>query len=502
MTPEQAYEKLEAHSKETAHLGSAIGLLHWDQSTYIPAKGHAHRADQLAALAGILHRMITDPNVGEWLAAAEGTDFTSDPISPQAVNVREWRRSYDRAVKIPERLASELARAAAEGRSAWEKARPENDWDTFRPYLERLVALKREQAEVLGYENEPYDALLDYYEQGETARNLGPLFARLRAPLVDLLERIKASAIGAEASLGGLVFPVADQKAFATDVARKIGYDLKGGRLDESAHPFTLGVGPGDVRITSRYSEHLFGEGFFAVIHESGHAIYHQGLPAEHWGTPISRPISLGINESQSRLWENMVARSLPFWRYLYPRAREKFPSLRDLSLATFYRAVNDVRPSLIRVEADEVTYNLHILLRFELEIRLIRGDLEVRSLPEAWNEKMHTYLGLTPPDYASGVMQDVHWSSGSIGYFPTYTLGNLYAAQFMDKVTQDLGDLGALMESGYFGPLLQWLRQKIHSQGSRYRPKELIRHVTGEDLNPKYLLHYLEGKYAPMYGL
>jgi len=491
-----------ARSRETAHLGSAMGLLHWDMSTYIPAKGHAHRADQLAALAGILHRMVTDPVIGEWLAAVEGTDLTSDPISAQAVNVREWRRSYDRAVKIPERLASELARAAAEGRSVWERARPENDWDSFSPYLERLVALKREQAEVLGYENAPYDALLDYYEQDETARNLESVFERLHRPLVDLLDRIKASAVETEPFIGDVVFPVADQKAFAIDVARKIGYDLEAGRLDESAHPFTLGVGPGDVRITARYSEHLFGEGFFAVIHESGHAMYHQGLPVEHWGTPICHPISLGINESQSRLWENLVARSLPFWRYLYPRAREKFPSLKDVSLATFYRAINDVRPSLIRVEADEVTYNLHVLLRFELEVRLIRGDLEVRDLPHAWNEKMQAYFGLTAPDYASGVMQDVHWSGGSIGYFPTYTLGNLYAAQFMDKAKQDLGGHGALMASGDFGPLLEWLRENIHSQGSRYRPKELIRHVTGEDLNPSYLIDYLEQKYAPLYGL
>lgn len=502
MTPEQAYEKLVARSRETAHLGSAMGLLHWDMSTFIPAKGHAHRADQLASLAGILHRMVTDPVTGEWLSAVEGTHVISDPISAQAVNVREWRRSYDRAVKIPERLASELARAAAEGRSVWERARPANDWDSFRPYLERLVALKREQAEVLGYENEPYDALLDDYEQDETARNLESVFERLHQPLVDLLDRIKTSAIESKPCIDDLVFPVADQKAFAIDVARKIGYDLEAGRLDESAHPFTLGVGPGDVRITARYSEHLFGEGFFAVIHESGHAMYHQGLPAEHWGTPMCRPISLGINESQSRLWENLVARSLPFWRYLYPKAREKFPFLKDVSLATFYRAINDVRPSLIRVEADEVTYNLHVLLRFELEVRLIRGDLEVRALPDAWNEKMQAYFGMTPPDYASGVMQDVHWSGGSIGYFPTYTLGNLYAAQLMDKAKQDLGDHGALMESGDFGTLLRWLREKIHSQGSRYRPNELIRHVTGQDLNPSYLIDYLETKYAPLYGL
>lgn len=500
MTPEQAYEKLVKHGKEAAYLASAVGLLNWDQSTYIPARGHAHRANQLGALAGILHRMIADPAIGEWLAAIEGTSLVSDPQSIHAVNVRGWRRSYDRAVKIPERLATELATAAAQGRSAWERARPENDWGGFRPYLERLVTLKREQAEALGYESEPYDALLDYYEEAETASNIESLFAQLRPALVNLLDRIRASAVRAEPLAA--VFPVPHQKELAIEVVRRMGYDLDAGRVDESAHPFTQGVGPGDVRITARYSEHLFNEGFFAVLHEAGHAMYHQGLPLEHWGTPMCRPASLGVNESQSRFWENLVGRSLHFWRYLYPKARDKFPSLHDVSLANFYHAINEVMPSLIRVEADEVTYNLHVLLRFELEVELIRGDLPVRSLPEAWNEKIHRYLGLTVPDYANGVIQDVHWSTGSIGYFPTYTLGNLYGAQFVQRIEQDLGDFGALMEAGDFGAILGWLRENIHSQGTRYRPRELVRHVTGEDLTPRYLVEYLERKYAPLYGL
>ncbi len=300
----------------------------------------------------------------------------------------------------------------------------------------------------------------------------------------------------------GRSFPIADQRAFAIEVAKQIGYDFRGGRLDVSAHPFTIGIGPGDVRITTRYSENDLSEAFFSTMHEAGHAIYHQGLPLEHWGTPFCRPISLGVNESQSRMWENLVARSLPFWEHFYPQAQARFTSLENVQVKDFYFLVNEVVPSLIRTEADEVTYNLHILLRFELEVLISRGDLDVEDLPTAWNEKMEAYLGLTPPDYALGVMQDVHWSSGSIGYFPTYTLGNLYSAQFFARAEQDLGNLSDQMARGEFAQLREWLRDKIHSQGSRYLPKDLVRTVTGEGLNPGCLIDYLERKYITVYRL
>ena len=502
MRPDQAYEQLSEHGKQLAYLGSAIAVLDWDQRTQIPPKGHAHRVNQLACLAGMRHRMITDPIVGECLSAIEGSESVRDPESVQAVNVRWWRRYYDRAVKIPEKLAVALSRAAAEGQSVWERARPANDWDLFKPYLERIVTLKREEAQAVGYEQEPYDALLDVYEVGETARNLEPIFERLRKPLVELIGRIQArSEQGASAAVHGL-FPIADQRSFSLEVARQIGYDLEAGRLDISAHPFTTGIGPGDVRITTRYSQNYFNEAFFAVIHEAGHAIYHQGLPLEHWGSPICRPISLGVNESQSRMWENMVARSEAFWSHFYPNAQSRFTSLAEVPLSTFLLAVNEVKPSLIRVEADEVTYNLHILLRFELEVALLRGDIQASDLPEAWNDKMLKYLGLTPPDYAQGVMQDVHWSSGSIGYFPTYTLGNLYAAQFFHRAKSDLGDLDSFISRGEFEPLLEWLRKNIHSQGSTYLPRELLVRTTGEDLNPGFLIDYLENKYGVLYGV
>jgi carboxypeptidase Taq len=502
MLSTEAYEKLCTHSRATAYVGSSIAVLGWDQRTQIPPKGHAHRVGQLTTLAKIRHGMATDPVIGELLGMVEGTDLTADPVAVSAVNIREWRRSYDRAVKIPEDLAVALAHAGAEGQSVWERARPHNDWPLFNPYLERIVDLKRQQAEAVGYEQEPYDALLDDYEQGETARNLEGVFAGLRPALVALLERIKGAPRTGDASIRQRTFPIETQRAFSLMVARRMGYDLDAGRLDVSAHPFTTGIGPGDVRITTRYSEDSFNESFFSVIHETGHALYHQGLPLDHWGTPFCRPVSLGINESQSRMWENMIARSPLFWRHFYPQAQAAFGALENVRPEDFLLSINEVTPSLIRTEADEVTYNLHVLLRFELEVALIRKDLEVGDLPDAWNEKMYAYLGIRPPDYSQGVMQDVHWSSGSIGYFPTYTLGNLYAAQFFAKAHEDIPVLDDLIAAGDFAALLNWLREHIHSQGCRYMPRELVRKVTGEDLNASYATEYLNGKYSALYGL
>jgi carboxypeptidase Taq len=450
----------------------------------------------------IRHGKITDPRIGDLLDAVEGTGITADPLSVEAVNIREWRRSYDRISKIPEDLAKALSHAASEGQSVWERARPADDWELFKPKLERLVDLKREQAEALGYQAEPYDALLDDYEPGAPAAEVAPILRRLAVALTDLVRRIREASAGPRSRRNDLRFPVKDQAAFAAEVARELGYDLDGGRLDVSAHPFTSGIGPGDVRITSRYREDDFSEGFFAVVHEAGHAMYHQGLPLEHWGVPFCRPVSLGINESQSRMWENMVARSRGFWEHFHPRARKIFPCLDSVPVDDFLAAMNRVEPSLIRVDADEVTYNLHVLVRFELETALMSRELEVDDLPDAWNEMMNKYLGVAPSNYADGVMQDTHWAGGAIGYFPTYTLGNLYAAQFYAQAEKELGDLHKYFARGEFSPLLQWLRKKIHSMGSRYVAKDLVRVVTGEDLNPRYAVDYLERKYSALYGL
>lgn len=502
MNSKEAYGQLCDQSKRVSYLASAMAVLHWDQRTSIPPKGHAHRANQLAALAQIHHRMITDPKIGEWLSKIEESSVHQDPLSVEGVNTREWRRVYDRAVKIPERLAVELAKAASEGQSAWEKARPENDWFVFKPFLERIVSLKREQAEALGYEKEAYDALVDSFEHGASVSELQPIFKVLIDGLVEILDAIQGSSKTHASRLETLKFPIETQKAFALQVAQALGYDMEAGKLDVSAHPFTIGIGPGDVRITTRYSEDSFGESFFGVVHETGHALYHQGLPVEQWGLPICKPASLGINESQSRMWENMIARSRPFWIFYYPKAQEYFSALRDIPLEEFYRSLNQVSSSLIRTEADEVTYNIHVLLRFELEVMLCRGELDVEDLPEAWNAKMKKYLGLKPPSYSDGVMQDVHWSSGAIGYFPTYTLGNLYAAQFCSKMAVDMQDLEGTMQRGEFSSILEWLREKIHIQGARYLPRELVQTVTGEQLDPQYLMNYLRKKYFEIYDV
>jgi len=502
MNSEEAYALLCDQSKKVSYLASAMAVLHWDQRTSIPPKGHAHRANQLATLAQMHHRMVTDPLIGEWLSKIEESSVHEDPFSVERVNTREWRRAYDRAVKIPERLAIELAKAASEGQSVWEKARPENDWFAFKPFLETIVSLKKEQAEALGYEKETYDALLDSFEQGVSVSELEPIFRVLIDGLVEILDRIQGSSGIPASRFETLNFSIETQEKFALNVAQTIGCDIEAGKLDVSAPPFTIGIGPGAVRITTRYSEDSLGESFFGVVHETGHALYHQGLPAQHWGLPICKPASLGINESQSRMWENMIARSRPFWIFFYPKAQENFPALSTIPLEEFYRSLNKVSPSLIRTEADEVTYNIHVLLRFELEVMMCRGELEVEDLPEAWNAKMQKYLGLKPPSYSKGVMQDVHWSSGAIGYFPTYTLGNLYAAQFWGKIAGDMPDLEYIMQRGEFSSILKWLRERIHSQGARYLPKELIQTVTGEKLSPKYLIEYLRKKYFEIYDV
>lgn len=501
MTPEEAYQWLVQHSIETAYYLSMGQVLGWDQRTQIPPKGHGHRHNQFAMLAKWIHARATDPQVEANLALVEGSSLVGDPYSDAAVNIREWRRDYDRATKIPQDLAVALAKATAEGETAWEQTKPENDWKTFKPFLAKIVSLKREEAEALGYVTEPYDAHLDYFEPGETAADLAPLFAELREALIRILASIQGSSRRPQDGVVRRHFPVEAQEQLARVAAQSIGYDFAGGRLDPTAHPFSTDIGPGDVRITTRYDEHAFNQAFFGTLHETGHALYDQGLPVEHWGTPRGDTVSLGIHESQSRLWENLVGRSLGFWRYFYPRAQEVFPVLQEVDVAVFHFAINEVKPSLIRTEADEVTYNLHILLRFELERALMNGELQVDDLPGAFTEKMQAYLGLAPPDVSRGVMQDIHWSGGLFGYFPTYTLGNLYAAQFFAQAEKDLGPLEEKFAQGDFAPLLGWLRDRIHSQGHRLWARPLVQEVTGNNLQPGHLIGYLQKKFATLYG-
>jgi len=492
-----AYVELIRRSKELGVLNSCAAVLGWDQQTYMPNGGANLRGEQLALLASLAHAKFTDPAIGELLAGSE-SDATLDDGAK--ANVRELRRGYDRATKLPPSLVEELARVTTAAQQAWQDAKSKNEFSLFRPHLEAVVALKRREADAVGFKDHPYDALIEEYEPGTTVAELRELFAGLTRELVPLIRSIAESKKKPDPGMLQRDFPIDRQKVFAEAAAAAFGFDFAAGRLDVTAHPFCSGFGPGDCRITTRYNPRFFNEAFFGVLHETGHALYEQNLLAEHFGTPLGSACSYGIHESQSRLWENQVGRGKPFWEHFFPRLRQTFPAaLRDVTLDAWRFAINDVKPSLIRVEADEATYNLHIALRFELELALLSGDLPVKDLPAAWNERMKSLLGVDVPSDTLGCLQDIHWSFGGIGYFPTYTLGNLYAAQLMEAARRDLGDLDADFRRGEFGRLKSWLTEKIHRHGQRYRANDLCLRATGQSLSPKPFLTYLKAKYEPL---
>lgn len=500
--PQELLDDLVSRLKSTAVLASCSALLGWDEQTYLPPGGAGHRAEQLGLLAGMAHQRATDPAIGELLSQLEAAKaFAAD--SPEAALLREARRDYDRKTKLPQRLVEEMSRTTTLSQQAWVGARRKKDFAEFRPWLEKVVALKREEADVLSAGGEKYDALLDDYEAGATSESVAASFATLRKELVSLLDAIRGSGRSPDASILTRSYPVEAQRAFGRAAAAAIGFDFDRGRLDEAAHPFCSGIGPGDCRLTTRYDEHHVPGAFFGTLHEAGHGLYEQGLPADRFGTPLGEACSLGVHESQSRMWENFVGRSRAFWGYFFPQARDAFPgALKDVDTETFYRAINDVRPSYIRVEADEVTYNLHIMLRFELERPLIAGDLAPADLPGAWDEAFARDFGMRPTNVAEGALQDIHWSAGLVGYFPTYALGNMYAAQLFEQARTDLGDLDAMFARGEFAPLKGWLVEKVHRHGRRYRPAELIERVTGRAPSPEPLVRHLRGKYGELYGV
>jgi carboxypeptidase Taq len=502
-TLDQAYAELVRRCKEWNLLGSCASVLGWDERTYMPRQGAAYRAEQLALLARLTHEMLTDPRTGELLAEVESSALVHDPESVPAVNVREIRRQFDRATKLPKELVEEIARVTSQAQQVWQDARKADDFPAFQPWLEKILHLKRREAQAVGYKESAYDALLDEYEPGATTADIARVFAELRQPLVALVGAIQTSGRRPKTDILEREYPVERQAIFGQAAAAAIGFDFDAGRLDVTTHPFCSGIGPGDCRITTRYNPHHLNESFFGILHEAGHGLYEQGLDVEHHGTPMGTAASLGIHESQSRLWENQVGRGRPFWEHFFPRARQVFhDALRDVSLDDFLFAINDVRPSFIRVEADEATYNLHILLRFELEQALLNDDLKPADVPAAWNEKFRQSFQLTPPDNRLGCLQDIHWSFGGFGYFPTYTLGNLYAAQLMEQARHDLSGLDDDFRRGEFGRLKGWLNEKVHRPGQRWRAAELCRRVTGRSLSPRPLLDYLKRKYEPLYGL
>lgn len=500
-TIREVYDELVNRSKEAALFDSCISLLNWEEQTMMPPGGVEHRGNQLALLAGQAHERRSNPRVGELLARLENSDLTIDPLSVSAVNVREIRRDFDRATRLPRELVEEIARTTSTAQHVWIKARKESNYPSFAPWLERIIALKVRQADALGIGNCRYDSLLDEFEPGATTRTLSDLFADLKDNLVALVGEIAGSARQPDGAILRREFPVDRQRIFGESAAAAIGFDFHQGRLDNSAHPFCSGIGPGDCRMTTRYNSNQFNEAFFGILHEAGHGLYEQGLDQQHYGTPMGQPVSLGVHESQSRLWENLVGRSHGFWRCFFPRARQMFPAaLRDVSLDDFHFAVNRVSRSLIRVESDEATYNLHVLIRFELEQALLSHDLPVRDLPSAWNEKYRHYLDVVPPNDAAGCLQDIHWSTGTFGYFPTYTLGNVYAAALFNRADEELGALDEQFARGEFAPLLEWLRDKVHRQGRRYRPASLVETVTDRAVHQAPLLRSLRSKFGCLY--
>jgi carboxypeptidase Taq len=504
-----ALKLLKEIDREYRLLGQAAAVLHWDQETYMPEAAVADRAEQLSLLSGLMHDRITQAQIGEQLTML-GVRFEKDPLPrvPETFQgieqafLRELARQYQRSSKIPRRVVTELAKQTAIGQRVWVEARKAADFSKFAGQLAVILDLVREVSSCLGFEDHPYDPLLDEYEPWMKTAEVEEVFAGLREGLKQLLAKIKGSNKTVDAGFLTREYNIEKQKSFAGAVLEALEYDFKRGRLDESAHPFTTTLGSSDVRITTRYNSRFFPTAIFGTIHECGHGLYELGFDTSVRGSLLAEGASLGLHESQSRMMENMIGRSLPFWTHFYPRLKKLFPeSLADVDLRRFYEGVNRVGPSFIRVEADEVTYNLHILLRFELEKLLVGGDLSVDDLPQAWNAKMEDLLGLVPPDDARGVLQDVHWSGGMFGYFPTYSLGNLYAAQFFNILKRDIADWREQVEEGHFQSILDWLRENIHKHARVYPARELCTRISGQSLNPIYLLEYLEEKFGDIYG-
>jgi carboxypeptidase Taq len=503
MRAEQAYEELIRRMREEATLASIEALLEWDEETQMPAGAIEGRSEQLALVAGLLHERGTDPRLGELLDAVERSSLLADPEAPRAVNVRELRRDYDRYVRLPRALVQDLARTTSMAQRAWSAARHTADFAGFRPHLEKIVELKRAEAECVGYEREPYDALIDDYEPGITSAIVGRLFDALRRELVPLAAQISSARPRPDIATLRRPVPLEGQRRFAEMVARAAGFEFSRGRLDLGVHPCCTSLGPGDCRIGLRFDLRDFVGGVLTVLHEVGHGLYEQGLDPEHYGLPMGEATSVGMDESQARLWENRVGRSPGFWQHFLPLARERFPdALGDVELDEFHFAVNRVTPSLIRVHADEVTYNIHVMIRFELERALTAGDLAVADLPGAWAEAYQRYLGVTPANDAEGCLQDGHWADGLFGYFPTYTLGDVFGAQFFARAGQDLGDLEDRFARGEFGELVEWLTERIYRQGSRHSSARLVEVVTGHPPDHRPLVEALKTRYGALYDL
>ncbi|MDJ1432141.1 carboxypeptidase M32 [Halostagnicola sp. A-GB9-2] len=496
----EAYGRLEERVERISNVGNAAGILRWDQEVIMPEAGTPARAKQLSTLSSLSHELLTAEETGQLL---EELEAVSDELSgDQRAVVREVRRTHDRAMSVPQELVEEISETTSNAHPTWTQAREEDDFEQFAPTLETLVELKREYAEHIDPDADPYAVLFAEYEPYLDLETAEEILERLRDELVPLIEAIDDSdAALATAAFSGQ-FDDDDQEALARDVLDALGYDWSRGRLDTAPHPFSSGT-QFDARVTTRFDEEDLLGSITSVIHEFGHANYTIGLPDEEYGTPLGESRDLSVHESQSRLWENHVGRSRPFWEHFLPTARERFPELEEVSPREAYEAANQVYDdNLIRVEADELTYHLHIVIRFEIERALISGDLEVEDVPEVWNDKYEEYLGVRPETDAEGCLQDIHWSHGSFGYFPTYSLGSVLAAQLYAAAEDELGDLDDRTRDGEFDDLNGWLRENVHAHGKRYTTPDLIEEATGESFTADYFLEYVDSKYGALYDL
>ena len=496
----QNYSDLLSHLREI-DLANQIGsLLGWDQEVIMPKNGAESRAEHLAWISKTVHEKITDPRIGELITSLEVEDL--DEI--QRANVRITKKAHQRATCLPSDFVEDFARLRSQAHHTWAEAREKDDFSLFRDDLSKILDMTRRKAEYFGYTDSPYNALLDQYETGLTVGRLDPLFKGLRDSVLPLVRLVSESGVTPDNKwVDGVNWPKKSQEMLSQKVSESIGFDFNSGRRDSSVHPFCGGPNPFDVRWTTRYDESEPFGSLFGSMHETGHGTYEQGRPESLAYQPAGRACGLGIHESQSRLWENQIGRSLEFCEWVIPLWREFFPGkMDDVSPEMLWRSVNQIQPSFIRTESDEATYNLHIMIRYELEKMMIEGDIEVDQIPDIWNEYYDRYLGISPPNRKLGVLQDIHWCMGAIGYFPTYTLGNLYAAQLLESARNDIVDHDENIRNGMFGPLLDWMRKKIHTRGSILEPAELIEEATGRPPTPEPFVSYLASKVSRLYGI
>ena len=497
------YDALMERLREVHNIRMATAVLGWDQQTQMPPGGSTARAHQLATLSRIQHELFTDAETGQLLddAAAElqDMDYGSDEVSM----VRVVTEDYEDATKLPAEFVTEVTRETTLAHEVWVKARQDDDFAYFLPTLEKMVGYARQAAEYLGYEEHPYDALLGQYERGMTTDQVKEIFDTHKPGLIELIAAIAENADRADDAPVRQHFPQDKQLEFALDMVKHYGFNFDRGVQAVSVHPFCTSFSKHDVRITTRFEDNFLNPALFGMMHEAGHAMYEQGVGESLAGTPLESGTSLGVHESQSRMWENIIGRSYEFWTWAFPQAQAAFPDqLGSIDLDTFYRAINTVKPSLIRVEADEATYNLHIMIRFEIEVGLMTGEYQVADLPEIWNTKFEEYLGIVPPNDTLGVLQDVHWSSGLLGYFPTYALGNLLSSQYYNKMLADHPNIPNEIASGKFDTILMWLNENIHQHGRKFTGDELTRKVTGEGIQSRDYLQYLQTKFSSIYEL